>query len=223
MGMVDTNMGWPMFTERDGDAVEVGDRKPPRDGVKTGVGMEGGMSSKSSKRSKFDFGGRIGSGFLVDLVALVGLASSSELDVSELDSVSGLVSLVGALALDLIGGATFGFVLPAATILTVSGSESDDSSSLPLLLESDCQSQSWNLSLTWLLLQLTCGLAHQSHRTLLLSVHLVLALTCQISSLDYPSSSKDYQQAWAPPQSSHWGLGHLQGIQAGLGSQQPWH
>ena len=140
MGMVDTNMGWPMFTERDGDAVEVGDRKPPRDGVKTGVGMEGGMSSKSSKRSKFDFGGRIGSGFLVDLVALVGLASSSELDVSELDSVSGLVCLVGALALDLIGGATFGFVLPAATILTGSGFESDDSSSL-LLLESDSESE----------------------------------------------------------------------------------
>ena len=55
MGMVDTNIGCPMLTERD-DVVEVGERKPPRDGVNTGVGMEGGMSSKSSKRSKLDFG-----------------------------------------------------------------------------------------------------------------------------------------------------------------------
>ena len=52
MGIVDTNMGWPMFTER--DALEVGDRNPPRDGVKTGVSMEGGMNSKSRKRSMFD-------------------------------------------------------------------------------------------------------------------------------------------------------------------------
>ena len=96
MGIVNTNMDWPMFTERDEYAVEVGHRKPPRDGVKTRVCMEGGMSSKSSKRSRFDFGVGIGSGFLVGLVALAGLSSSSELDVSESDSVSGLVCLVGA-------------------------------------------------------------------------------------------------------------------------------
>ena len=48
------------------------------------------------------------------------MASSSEMAVSESDSVSGLVCLVGALA--------------AATILIGSDSESDDSSSLLLLL-----------------------------------------------------------------------------------------
>ena len=58
MGMVDTNMDWLMLTER------WRDRIPPRNGVKTGVGMEGGMmSSKSNKRSKFYFGDGIGSDF----------------------------------------------------------------------------------------------------------------------------------------------------------------
>ena len=57
MGMVDTNMDWLMLTER------WRDRIPPRNGVKTGVGMEGGMSSKSNKRSKFYFGVGIGSDF----------------------------------------------------------------------------------------------------------------------------------------------------------------
>ena len=57
MGMVDTNMDWLMLTER------WRDRIPPRNGVKTGVGMEGGMSSKSNKRSKYYFGVGIGSDF----------------------------------------------------------------------------------------------------------------------------------------------------------------
>ena len=38
-----------------------GERK--NNGVKTGVGMKGGMLSKSNKRSKLDVGVGIGSGF----------------------------------------------------------------------------------------------------------------------------------------------------------------
>ena len=104
MDIVATNMGWPMFGDGDeGFAVEVGERKPPSDGVKTGVGMDGGMSSKSSKRSKFDFTGGRGSGF-PGLVDFVGFGSSSELDESESDSVSALVRFItGALGFGLAG------------------------------------------------------------------------------------------------------------------------
>ena len=122
-----------------------------------GWGQDWAMSSKSSKRSMFDLYVGIGSGFLVGLVALVGMASSSEMSVSESDSVSSLVFLVGAIALNLDGGvACFGFDLAAATILIGSGSESRHGCCCWSLT----QSPSWNLSLTWLLLplQVTCGL-----------------------------------------------------------------
>ena len=142
--MVDTNMGWPMLAAEDGVVEAVGDRKPPKDGVNTGVGMEGGMSSKSSNRSKLDLRVGRGSGFfLTVLVVLDGLSSSSELDdVSDSESVSGFTCLTGTLGLVLTDTATgLDLALALATILTGSGSESEESSLLLLLLESDSESE----------------------------------------------------------------------------------
>jgi len=131
-------MGCPRLAEEDCSAEDVGERNPPRDGVKTGVGMEGGMSSKSNRRSKFDSVG-LGEVFTAGFDALEVFISSSELDVS--DSVSGLLGLATFLPVVLIEG-TFVvlFLTGLVTCLTCSGSESDDSSSL-LLLESDSESE----------------------------------------------------------------------------------
>ena len=86
------------------------------------------------------------------------------------------------------GAACLGFVLAAAaTILTGSGSDSSS-----LLLDSASESD-----LAAAAVDLCTAVAR------LLSVHLVLASTCQLHSFEYPPPSKDCQPAWAPLQSSH--------------------
>ena len=81
--VVDTYIGCPTSGAvfRDWDGV-VGVRKPPRDGVRVGVGILGRESSRSSNKSRLDFSGGGTAAFCGLLIGFF-LTSSSELEESE--------------------------------------------------------------------------------------------------------------------------------------------
>ena len=114
----------------------VGERSPPREGVRVGVGMLGGISSRSSNRDRFEAGA---GGFLTGFAAVLGSSSLSlssdelEEDVSEAGLTLGLgfaAALLGAgFASGFFFSSTFFGATAAATSASDSLEESEDSES----------------------------------------------------------------------------------------------
>ena len=58
----------------------VGDRSPPSEGVRVGVGMEGGISSRSNSRDKFDATGGLAEFLVADVFESLSSSSPDELE-----------------------------------------------------------------------------------------------------------------------------------------------